>query len=357
MKRMHAWITGGLLTAALVTAPAVQANEDHDRAQNVRYYNGAGATVAQGTYENGNYYVNVNGQRVAWPSSSVMISEPGGMFVSRNGQLYYVQDDPRYDLSGAGNTIMLLDNGSAFKTGSSNVPVAFAAAGGGTREVVTLPAEYRQHWLAVAAGDRPVRNLKAVPMAPQGPTMTFVPVTFARDRARMDEEREARAANGAYRNGHASAKKASARKRNGHHKSSATVASRNGYRTNAYRANGSTVNGSRTNAYRANGYRANGYRANGSTVNGSRTNGYRANGYPTNGTTYNAESSDRTRVGSTFERVEEQTRNLYQVGGSWYQREGDTWSRSDSWRGPFVSVSDDMVPREVRTSEKEPFKD
>jgi hypothetical protein len=344
MKRIRAWITGGLLTASLVAAPAVQANEDHDRASTVRY-NGAGATVTTGTYENGTYYVNMNGERVAWPASSIMVSEPGGMFVSRNGQLYYVHDDPRYDLSGAGKTIILVDDGSTFKAESWNTPVAFARAGGGPKEVVTLPAEYRQHWLAVAAGDRPVRNLTAVPMAPKGPTMTFVPVTFARDRARMDEERSASYTNGSKAKSKSTVKRTSARK-NGHRKSHATVASRNGYRSNGYRAN----------AYRANGYRANGSRVSGSRANGYRTNGYRANGYPTNGSTaYTADTSERTRVGATIE--PEPTRNLYQSGSSWYQYDGDSWSRSDSWRGPFLTVSKDMVPREVRTSQKEPFKD
>lgn len=353
MKRLQAWITGGLLTASVVAVPLALANDDdhgnagangrYNGAQSV-HYESAPATVSRGTYENGVYYVDVNGERMAWPEASVMISEPGGMFVSRNGQLYNVQDDPSYDLSGAGKSIILVDDGSIFQSNSWNHSIAFARAGGSPKEVVTLPAQYRQHWLAVAAGDRPVRNLTAVPMAPKGATMTFVPVTFARDRARMDEQRERPATySKSTKAKRTSAVKRTAARKSHHKKSSATMASRNGYRSNGHRAYATRTNGYRTNGYRANGYRANGYRAN----------GYRANG----STAYTADTSNRTRVGTTFEAQPEPTRNLYQAGSSWYQFDGDSWSRSDSWRGPFVSISSGMVPREVKESQKEPFKD
>ena len=44
--------------------------------------------------------------------------------------------------------------------------------------------------------------------------------------------------------------------------------------------------------------------------------------------------------------------DAYQVGNSWYRREAGGWTRSSSWRGPFVYVDTGSVPREVRESDK-----
>lgn len=333
MGRLLAWFTGGLLTASLVAAPVLQAGEDHHGR-----YNGATATgyrVNGSGYvvnANGEYLKNTDGERVAWPAGGVMMVQAGGMMVSHNGRLYYVHDDPRYDLSGAGKTLVLVDDGGAYKSESWNSSVAFARAGGAPKEVVALHSQYKQHWLAVAAGDRPVRNLSAVPSSPASPAMTFVPVYFAREDAGLASTRNGRTngyrnsstakrskatykrTSGTYKRTNGTYKRASATKRNGYRKSSATAATYNGYR-----------------------------------------NGYRRNGAAT--ASYTADTSNRTRVGTTYERASaEETRDLYQIGNTWYQREGDAWSRSDSWRGPFMAVSKATVPREVKMVEKRPFK-
>jgi hypothetical protein len=362
MKGFLAGFTGGLLLASLMAAPLMMADENgvqdgrYDGSSTVSSTENTDATVTtdvetvtnedqttttveQTVSDNGNgdhavasgdhpvgngYSVNVNGERVAWPTGGVMVAEPGGMYVSQNGRVYYVNDDPRYDLSGAGKTLVLADDGGSYKSESGTVPAS--ALGGARKEVVSIPSEYQQHWLAVAAGDRPVRHVTSVPTAPQGPTVTFMPVYFSR--ASRDEDGRTAYTNGTAKRTNGTYKGTSARKANGYHKkngyrktSTATVASRNG---NGYR------NGS---AYR----------------NG--------NGYRNGATATTADASTRTRVGATYAKVEDMTRNLYQVGHSWYLLEGDTWSRSDTWRGPFVTVSDGTVPREVKLAEKEPFQD
>lgn len=377
MKGFLAGFTGGLLLASLMAAPLMMADENG--VQDGRYDGSSTVTtentdatvttdvetvtnedqttttveqtvsdndrvamngdhaVTSGTHPVGNgYYVNVNGERVAWPTGGVMVAEPGGMYVSQNGRVYYVNDDPRYDLSGAGKTLVLADDGGSYKSESGTVPAS--VSGGARKEVVSIPSEYQQHWLAVAAGDRPVRHVTSVPTAPQGPTVTFMPVYFSR--ASRDEDGRTAYTNGTAKRTNGTYKRTSGSKANGYHKkngsrktSAATVAPRNG---NGYR-NGSAYrngNGTRTTTAYRNG-----------------------NGYRNGATAYTADTSNRARVGATYAKVEDMTRNLYQVGHSWYLREGDTWSRSDTWRGPFVTVSDGTVPREVKLAEKEPFQD
>jgi hypothetical protein len=340
MKKLIAGFTGGLLTASLVAAPSLLAGDNGHQSGR---YNGAATTTSNGHYANGNgvhavgngYYVNVQGQRVAWPSGGVLVAEPGGMFVSQNGRIYYVHDDPRYDLSGAGKTLILVDDGGTYKVESGNIPAALASGGGAPKEVVTVPAEYRQHWLAVAAGDRPVRNMTSVPVTSQGPAVTFMPVYFSRDAGATNGNGRA-----AYTNG------AKAKRTNGTYKTASATKRTAVRKTNGYRK----TNGTKKSTASVASTTRNGYR------NGSRT-GYQ-NGYRRNGAVYTADTSDRTRVGATYAAMpEERTRNLYQVGSSWYQREGDTWSRSDSWRGPFVTVSKGSVPREVKMAAKKPFRD
>ena len=45
---------------------------------------------------------------------------------------------------------------------------------------------------------------------------------------------------------------------------------------------------------------------------------------------------------------------IFQMGTSWYMKDGDDWFRSESWRGPFVLVKKGLVPREVRMSAEHP---
>lgn len=41
--------------------------------------------------------------------------------------------------------------------------------------------------------------------------------------------------------------------------------------------------------------------------------------------------------------------DLYRFRGTWYLVDNGTWYRSSTWRGPFITVREGSVPREVRT--------
>ena len=47
--------------------------------------------------------------------------------------------------------------------------------------------------------------------------------------------------------------------------------------------------------------------------------------------------------------VREYDSDLYRFGKYWYFVEGGYWYRARSWRGPFVHVHSNSVPRSVRT--------
>jgi hypothetical protein len=76
-------------------------------------------------------------------------------------RIYQVHDDPTYDLSGTRDQWFLVGDGTAFRQDSWRSTAAFANVGGVRHEIVPVPAEYRQDWLAVSAGDRPVRTFTA----------------------------------------------------------------------------------------------------------------------------------------------------------------------------------------------------
>jgi hypothetical protein len=71
-------------------------------------------------------------------------------------RVYLVVDDPSYDLSGTHHTLYLVDDGAMVRA-KTGEPVAFVSTGTMPTEVVPVSATYRQDWMAVAAGDRPVR--------------------------------------------------------------------------------------------------------------------------------------------------------------------------------------------------------
>src|SRR5580765_430530 len=110
-----------------------------------------------------------NGEVHSWTSSSdyVRSDERGNapeysnqtMRMSGQGsRIYMVNDDPAYDLSGTKDQWFLVGDGTSFHEDSWRNTAAFASTGGMRHEIVPVPAEYRQDWLAVAAGDRPVRT-------------------------------------------------------------------------------------------------------------------------------------------------------------------------------------------------------
>ena len=308
MKILSAIVVGTVLGALLVAVPAVRAD---DRDDDVRYWSAVrGATVLE-----------------------------SGMAVVPGTRIYYVVDDPKYDLSGSNETVYLVEDGSVYHAGSKGVPIALVHTGGGAHEVVAVPAEYRQNWMAIAAGDRPVRTVVPARMTSTAvPTMIVVPSdrVYTADgrpiyfdnrireggRYQMSSANCAPSAQGAtYHRYHraTTARKATAR-RTTHHKSSATMAST-----------------TRKHAYR-NGYNA-GYRA--ATAERKEPSAE-----------YTGVSAMKTAAARYAEEVRNQP-DAYQIKNTWYRREAGGWTRASSWRGPFVYVDKGSVPREVISSEKQ----
>jgi hypothetical protein len=226
-------------------------------------------------------------------------------------RVYFVNDDPAYDLSGAGDHWFLLGDGTAFHEQSWRSPAALASAGAMPHEVVPISAEYRQDWLAVCAGDRPVRSFTAPRyVMDTGAMASSAEMTRTTPDNDRDEGMSARNAD-TFRPVHHPR----------HHRSHYTAATR--YRT----------------------YHRRHHAAMTSTRRATRTT--------------MAEAAVTTEPAVTTEsnvevRRDEMGHELFQMGSSWYMRDNGDWFRSESWRGPFVHVRKGMVPREVRMSEKHP---
>jgi hypothetical protein len=244
----------------------------------------------------------------SWPSDArFVVYEPGitiasDQVLAPGARVYYLSDDPTYDLSGAGRTLYLVDDGGAYRSDNWSAAVAFVRAGGGG-DVVSIPAEYRQDWMSVAAGDRPVRCLTPVRMSVPTPT-PYAP--SARETSDYDR----------YKNG-----------------------------TATY-----TSNGSRSE-YRQ--YAA--HRKHRAALTAQRRHRpakrhYYSNAEFTPAATPAVTAEDRYVIAEAT--VERLGNDLFQIGNSWYTTQDGSWCRSDSWRGPFVEVKTGSVPREVIASAK-----
>jgi hypothetical protein len=304
MKILAAALVGTALSL-LAAAPTVRAN---DRDDDVRYWSAVrGATVFE-----------------------------SGMAVVPGTRIYYIVDDPKYDLSGSNETVYLVEDGSSYRAGAKGVPVALVKTSTGAHEVVAIPAEYRQNWMAVAAGDRPVRTVVPSRMVSTAvPTMIVVssdrvygtngqPIYF--DHRVRD--------NGRYRTTSAHASSAQKAANHRHHKASSAKATsvKKHHRRSTSATNASYA---RRNAYR-NGYNA-GYR----TAAAERREPAENTGV----------SAMKTAAARYAEEVRSQP-DAFQFQNSWYRRDAGGWTRSYSWRGPFVYVDKGSVPREVKESEK-----
>lgn len=307
MKILAAVAVGSALSL-LAAVPTVRAN---DRDDDVRYWSAVrGATVLE-----------------------------SGVAVVPGTRIYYLVDDPKYDLSGTGETVYLVEDGSTYRAGAKGVPVALVKTSPGAHEVVAIPAEYRQNWMAVAAGDRPVRAVVPSRMVTTAvPTMIVVPSdrVFTADGRPIYSDNRTRD-DGRYQTSSNCAPSAQgATYHRTHHKSSAaknTSAKRAHHRKSASATTAST---SHKNAYR-NGYNA-GYR----TAAAERHE-------------HSAEESGVSAMKTAAARYAEEVRSqpdAYQEGNSWYRHEAGGWTRSSSWRGPFVRVDKGSVPREVKESDK-----
>lgn len=305
MKNMSAAVVGTALSL-LALAPTVRANDKED---DVRYWSAVrGATVFE-----------------------------SGMAVVPGTRIYYIVDDPKYDLSGSNETVYLVEDGSTYRAGAKGVPVALVKTSPGAHEVVAIPAEYRQSWMAVAAGDRPVRTVVPSRMVSTAvPTMIVVssdrvygangqPLYFdqrVRDngRYRMTSANRASSAQRATYHRHHKASSAKAATMKKHHRRTTSASNASYARHNAYR---------------------NGYHAGYQTAAAERRERTENTGV----------SAMHTAAARYAEEVRSQP-DAFQFQNSWYRREAGGWTRSYSWRGPFVYVDKGSVPREVKESEE-----
>lgn len=256
-----------------------------------------------------------NGEVHSWTASSTYVpsDETPEMRMSGQGsRIYLVSDDPAYDLSGTRDQWFLVGDGTAFHQDSWHSSAAFASTGGMRHEIVPVPAEYRQDWLAVAAGDRPVRTFAAPRYRMDtGAMASSAELTRTMPDNDRDEVRSVRNTD-TFRPVHHPQR---------HHKMHYTAARR--YRTYHHRHHAAMTTTRRVTR------------------------------------TTMAEPAVMTEPAVTKEssmevRRDEMGHELLQMGSSWYMKDNGEWFRSESWRGPFVRVRKNTVPREVRMSEKHP---
>ena len=311
MKGLSAWIAGAALAGSLIAPAILNANQGEER-QTVRYYPGqttggvryypAGTSVQDqancDVHTNADvHYVPTgvtylpSGTEYSSTIDAVPIAEPG-MIIAGN-RVYYISDNPRYDLSGANESIYLVPDGQAYRAPSART-AQFAAAGGVvSTQVVAVPAEYRQDWLAVAAGDRPVRCI---------PAMGSIEVESNNTSSQMTSMPEDHDMNTSYTSTGTRYVNRSHTRHVMHHRKSHSKT------TNASFVSREPVQTETT--------------------------------VENTGTTVTAEVA-APPMGE-----------LFQIGNSWYMVHDGDWTRSDSWRGPFFPVKKGHVPREVRESAK-----
>jgi hypothetical protein len=315
MKGIIAWIVGVALTASPALAPKVMANENGE----VHYWSSSSAMAPSG----------VQVVRLSSSDRVVMVNGPATP-LPQGTRVYFVNDDPGYDLSGPGEHWFLVGNGTAFQS-SWRQSAALASTGTMRGEVVPITAEYRQDWLAVSAGDRPVRTFTAPrpvvdmdQMAMGTPTIVYV-INDGSDNERYSSARYT--SNGNYRANHpkrkyyhrrtTSARYSAVKHR--HHRThrAVTASARKRHRPTA------------SYSYASNGYR------------------------PAQVRTAVVEPAATTTAEVEIRR-DEAGNELFQMGGCWYMKSNGEWLRSESWRGPFARVKKGMVPREVKMSEDHP---
>jgi len=275
MKELSAWIVGVALTASSVVAPSVIADENGE----VPYWTTGSTYVPSDETVR---YVN---------------AETGETVMAMRTPVYFVADDPTYDLSGAGDQLFLLGDGSAQQGSWDKSSAVLAATGGMPREVVRVPAEYRQDWLAVAAGDRPVRAFTAPRPVMDGGGMANVDDTPENDRY---TSRQA----DTFRPVHHPRRKAYVHRR---------------------------AHSARLSA------------------DWRRERRHRDETVMTTAVSVQAVAMDKPVVAR-----DEMGHEIFQIGSAWYMKDDGDWFRAESWRGPFVHVKKGTVPREVRMSADQP---
>lgn len=320
MKLLSALVAGAALAISMLAAPMASANRDTE----VRYYPSGQTVRYYPAGQAGDCYSATGAQYM--PTRTMGVVEPG-MAMVPGSRVFFVSDNPRYDLSGANETYFLVDDGGAYRTSSGRNPVTYVATVGAyPQPVVAIPSEYRQDWLAVAAGDRPVRTLTSVGTVSTQSEMTMVPAsrviyTNTAPVGRVYTTTTTRTTD----NG------TQYRARKARHvttvrKTRATNASTRNYVVRRKRARAATAAYTTTKVTRS----------------------------------YASEPciTSTATTASFAAAAPVATHDLYQIGNTWYTESDGNWSRSNSWRGPFVRVKKGHVPREViESSERTPLED
>lgn len=302
MKGLLAWIVAVALTACAVVAPRVIADQNGE----VHYWTSSSSYVPADEE-----MVNAESMPVGYTDDMTPVAMASPLPASA-GHVYLVNDDPGYDLSGPYDHWFLVGDGTAFRESSWNGNAAFAARMGSMpHEVVPITAEFRQDWLAVAAGDRCVRTFTA----PRSSMNSGVMVSNTEKMVVPPPENQM-----------------------------TSTQNRDTFRS---------VSQPRRRAYHA--------------TRRARYTGERYTSRTTKSTTsYTSNEStepvtNAVREETTIETqpavqvMQDQAGNeLYQINTSWYMKQNGDWYRAESWRGPFVRLGKGKVPREVRMSAKHP---
>jgi hypothetical protein len=174
-------------------------------------------------------------------------------------------------------------------------------------EVVPITAEFRQDWLAVAAGDRPVRTFTAPRAISGAGVMAVVPME----------------------------------------NTTSEPTTMNQYSSTQERDTFRPVHHPRRRTYHAT-----------RAVRYTSTHRYRTSTYQ-NASVEPAVSENQEAVTAEAQPAVEVAEDrlgheLFQMGNSWYMKEDKDWYRAESWRGPFAPIKKRTVPREVKMSAKHP---
>jgi len=305
MKGLLAWIVGVTLVVSSVTALRVVADENGE----VHYWSSSSSYVPSD--EEGTTYVSEDHPVEYVDADDAIPASMGSPLPAAAGHVYLVNDDPGYDLSGPNDHWFLMGDGTAFRDDNWRSTAVFTRTGGmmTAGEVVPITAEYRQDWLAVAAGDRPVRTF----VAPRSSSNMGVMAVRSMDDENMPTN-------------------------NGYQYSSTPSGNEATYASTQYHDTFRPVHHPRRRAYHA-----------------TRAPRYTGATYTTNASNEPAETQEAVATDAMVVTQDRMGNELYQIHNSWYFKdENGKWYRGESWRGPFAQLGKGKVPREVRMSAKHP---
>jgi len=299
MKGLLAWIVGVTLVVTSTGAPRVIADENGE----VHYWSSSTSYVPQDeartTY--------VSQEPVQYIDISDDAAMPGDLTAmpAARGHVYIINDDPGYDLTGPNDHWFLMGDGTAFRDENWRSSAAFVSTGTmAGHEVVPITAEFRQDWLAVAAGDRPVRTFTAPRSTAGAGVMAVVPMgTETKESATMNQYSSTE-----------------------NHDTFRPVHQVRHHRT--YHAT-RPVRYTSTHRSRASNYQTASVEP---AVN---------------------QEAVATEAQPAVEVAQDRLgHEIFQMGNSWYMQEDTKWYRAESWRGPYGPIKKRTVPREVKMSAK-----